>query len=66
MTGSGLVDDVGIGSLVGSGAYEGQPHFSITRREAALTVIVCANTRWTLRSVKPMLIRALDPSVAYP
>ena len=40
------------------------PHFSKTRRDAALTVIVCANTRSTDMPVNPMLIRARDPSVA--
>jgi hypothetical protein len=36
----------------------------MTRRDAALTVIVCANTRSTDMPVNPMLIRARDPSVA--
>jgi len=42
------------------------PHFPMTRREAALTAIVCANTRRTPGSVKPLPVRARDPPVAYP
>ena len=43
-----------------------RPAFSITCREAACTTIVSATTRCTPKSVKPLLISARDPSVAYP
>jgi hypothetical protein len=40
------------------------PAFSITRREAVFTAIVSATTRRTPSSVKPLRIRAREPSVA--
>jgi hypothetical protein len=58
----GAFDDVG--SFVRGGAYQCQAAFLQDVRDAVLTVIVCANTRPTARSVNPMLISARDPSVA--
>jgi hypothetical protein len=42
------------------------PDFSITLREAVLTAMVEATTRWAPNSVNPFAISAREPSVAYP
>lgn len=40
------------------------PTFFMTRREAALMVIVVAKMRWAPSSEKPLSTRACEPSVA--
>ncbi|WP_244615690.1 hypothetical protein [Stackebrandtia albiflava] len=42
------------------------PHFSITRRDARLTDMVCAVTRSAARSVNARSTSAVPPSVANP